>query len=195
MSVLFADIRGFTSCSEHHDPAEVVELINAYFGIAGSIVQSNSGIVDKYMGDAVMAHFNSPLLPVEAHAWFAVKTAWETQQRMAEFIKQQRWDQPLEFGIGVNTGDALAGNIGASTRMEYTLIGDAVNVTKRLQEMAGPGQVLISETTYTAVREHVLVSTPSSTRLRGRSVEETVYELVGLVEPTCNSMESWACRW
>ena len=183
VSVFFADIRGFTSFSEHHDPGEVMDLINAYFGIASSIIQDNNGIIDKYMGDAVMAHYNSPLLPDEAHAWSAVKTAWETRQKMAEFIGQQSWEHPLAFGIGVHTGDALAGNVGASTRMEYTLIGDAVNVAKRLQEAAGPGQVLISQATFAAVRDRVIVSTPNSIRLKGRSMSETTYELVGLANP------------
>ena len=178
VSVMFADIRGFTSFSEHRDPAEVVEAINTYFGFASSSVQANGGIVDKYMGDAVMAHFNSPLLPQESHAWLAVKTAWETRERMQHFNAER--GQGLAFGIGVNTGNALAGNVGGLERMEYTLIGDAVNLAKRLQENAGPGQILLGEATWLAVRERVQTVPAGSLTVKGRRTPEAVHELVAL---------------
>ena len=181
VSIFFADIRGFTGFSETHDPKQIVDVINSYFGIASNLVQQNQGIVDKYMGDAVMAHYNSPLLSLDDHAWHAVKTAWETKLQVEAFLETQCADLSLEFGIGVNTGEALAGNVGASTRMEYTLIGDAVNVAKRLQEIARPGQILIGETTYQQVRTRVEVNRMDAAQLKGRDAAENIYQIVGLV--------------
>jgi PAS domain S-box-containing protein len=178
VTVLFADIRGFTSFSENRDPAQVVEAINTYFGFASAAVQSHGGIVDKYMGDAVMAHFNSPLLPQGEHAWLAVRTAWEVRRLMQEFVSAP--SEKLSFGIGVNTGTALAGNVGGKERMEYTLIGDAVNLAKRLQEMASGDQILLGETTYQAVRDRVKVIDAGSLNVKGRTAPENVFELVAL---------------
>jgi class 3 adenylate cyclase/GAF domain-containing protein len=179
VSVLFADIRGFTSFSEARDPAEVVEAINTYFGFAAEAIQANAGIVDKYMGDAVMAHFNSPLLPREEHAWLAVKAAWDTRERMQRYNEANA--QGLAFGIGVNTGTALAGNVGGKERMEYTLIGDAVNLAKRLQENASGGQILLGEATYLAVRDRVEVRPVGALQVKGRSAAANTYELLTLI--------------
>lgn len=179
VSVMFADIRGFTGFSEARDPAEVVEAINTYFGFASEAIHANEGIVDKYMGDAVMAHFNSPLLAREDHAWLAVKSAWETRERMQHHNALNC--QGLAFGIGVNTGSALAGNVGGRQRMEYTLIGDAVNLAKRLQENAAGGQILLGEATYRAVRDRVLASPVGLIQVKGRVAPESAFELLGLV--------------
>ena len=181
VSVLFADIRGFTSYSEHRDPGQVVDMINTYFGFASATIQAQNGIIDKYMGDAVMAHFNSPLLPVAEHARQAVLAAWEIRRRMHEF-NAGVGDEALSFGIGVNTGNALAGNVGGKERMEYTLIGDAVNVSKRLQENARGGQILLGASTYALVRDFVQVNEIGPIAIKGRNVSEKVYELVGVDE-------------
>jgi class 3 adenylate cyclase len=178
VSVLFADIRGFTGFSESRDPADVVDAINTYFGFAADAIHANAGIVDKYMGDAVMAHFNSPLLPREEHAWLAVKAAWETRERMQRYNEANA--QGLAFGIGVNTGTALAGNVGGKQRMEYTLIGDAVNLAKRLQENAAGGEILLGESTYRKVRDRVEVRPVGPIQVKGRIAPESVYELLAL---------------
>jgi len=178
VSVVFADIRGFTTFSERRDPSEVVDAINTYFGFAAGAVNANAGIVDKYMGDAVMAHFNSPLLPCADHAWRAVRTAWETLALMQRHNAAS--GEGLQFGIGVNTGTALAGNVGGLERMEYTLIGDAVNLAKRLQENAAPGQVLLGEATYAAVRERVHARPVGALAVKGRAAAAPAWELRGL---------------
>lgn len=180
VSVMFADIRGFTTFSENRDPADVVDAINTYFGFASAAIARHGGIVDKYMGDAVMAHFNSPLLPTEQHAWLAVMTAWDTRAMMQEHNNSH--DENLQFGIGVNTGIALAGNVGGKERMEYTLIGDAVNLAKRLQENAAGGQIVLGESTYNAVRERVQVKAIGELQVKGRAASEAVFELIGLLE-------------
>ena len=179
VSILFADIRGFTSYSEHRDPGQVVDMINTYFGFASSTIQAQNGIIDKYMGDAVMAHFNSPLLPVEAHARQAVLAAWDIRRLMHEF-NANTGSESLSFGISVNTGNALAGNVGGQERMEYTLIGDAVNVSKRLQENAQGGQILLGASTWTLVRDFVQVNEIGPIDIKGRQIQEQVYELVGV---------------
>jgi len=180
VSVMFADIRGFTSFSENRDPADVVDAINTYFGFASASIERHGAIVDKYMGDAVMAHFNSPLLPTEQHAWLAVKTAWDTRALLEQHNNSH--NEHLEFGIGVNTGIALAGNVGGKERMEYTLIGDAVNVAKRLQEHAAGGQILLGQSTYNAVSDRVQAKAAGNIQVKGRTANESVYELTGLID-------------
>jgi adenylate cyclase len=182
VSIFFADIRGFTTYSEQNDPEQVVEAINAYFSLAHKAIRANNGIVDKYMGDAVMAHYNTPLLPQSDHAWLAVKTAWGTKKLVEEFHKTVKGVANLEFGIGVNTGEAVTGNVGAQDQMEYTLIGDAVNLTKRLQESAKPNQILLGQRTYELVKDRVLVNKLAPIQVKGRIAFEQVYELVGLRE-------------
>jgi len=178
VSILFADIRGFTAFSENRDPAQVVDAINTYFSFASSAITANAGIVDKYMGDAVMAHFNSPLLPCDDHPWLAVKTAWRTRELIAHYNAET--GNELSFGLGVNTGPALAGNVGGSERMEYTLIGDAVNLAKRLQENAASNQILLAESTYRAVADRVRVESMGPLQVKGRESEAFAYELVAV---------------
>lgn len=180
VSIFFADIRGFTTYSEQHDPEQVVEALNAYFSLAHKAIRANNGIVDKYMGDAVMAHYNTPLLPQAHHAWLAVKTAWETKKLIEEYHKTIGSAANLEFGIGVNTGEAVTGNVGAQDQMEYTLIGDAVNLTKRLQESAKPSQILLGQRTYELVQDRVVVNKLPPIQVKGRAAFEQVYELMGL---------------
>ncbi len=182
VSIFFADIRGFTSYSEQHDPEMVVEAINTYYSLAHKAIKANYGIVDKYMGDAVMAHYNSPLLPQASHAWLAVKTAWETKKLIEEYHRAARGAAGLQFGIGVNTGVAVAGNVGAQDHMEYTLIGDAVNLAKRLQESARASQILLGQRTYELVKDRVVVEKLPPIQVKGRTAFEQVYELIDLKE-------------
>ncbi len=180
VSIFFADIRGFTTYSEAHSASEVVDAINVVFGIVQKIISANDGIVDKYMGDAVMSHYNAPLLPRADHAWLAVKTAWEAQRALHEHHTDNPDSDRLEVGIGVNTGEAVAGNVGASDHMDYTLIGDAVNLAKRLQENAKRNQILVSRRTYELVQGRVQVKKLQPLSVKGRVAAEQVYELLGL---------------
>lgn len=182
VSIFFADIRGFTTYSEQHDPEQVVEAINTYFGLAHIAIRANHGIVDKYMGDAVMATYNTPLLPQADHAWLSVKTAWETKKLIEKYHQTAEAATHLEFGVGVNTGEAVAGNVGAQDQMEYTLIGDAVNLAKRLQESAKPSQILLGQRTYELVKDRVVIEELPTIQVKGRAAFEQVYELVGLKE-------------
>jgi class 3 adenylate cyclase len=137
-TILFSDIRGFTTLSERLNPAEVVELLNHYFSEACGIVIQNGGAIDKYIGDALMAVFGAPE-PFHDHARRALDTAEQLVQKAQQFDAwmQQRFPDrglaPFRIGIGLHTGPVVAGNIGAPMRMEYTVIGDTVNVSSRLE--------------------------------------------------------------
>jgi len=180
LTTLFADIRGFTTYTEQHDPERVVEVINSYFSMAARIIRANEGIVDKYLGDAVMAHFGTPLRPISDHALQAVRTAWAIKQAIDEYHKSVPPADRLSFGVGVNTGEAVVGNVGGEDQMEYTPIGDSVNLTKRLQERALPGQILLSQSTYEEVKDHVKVNALQPIQVKGRIAFEQVYEVVGI---------------
>ena len=177
ITTLFADIRGFSTYSEKCDPEMVVGVINQYFKFALAAVERYEGVIDKYLGDAVMAHFNTPLRPVADHAWRAVRAAWAFQQDIQEYLQSVSDEDRLPVGIGINTGEPVVGNVGAEDRMEYTAIGDAVNLAKRLQERAGGGQVLLSRSTYELVKDRVEVNALDPIQVKGRQATEQVYEL------------------
>jgi adenylate cyclase len=180
ITILFADIRGFSSYSERSDPEKVVGVINRYFAFALSAIERRAGIIDKYMGDAVMAHFNTPLRPVVDHAWSAVLAAWDFKQVVDEYLCVVPVEERLSIGIGINTGEPVVGNVGAEGRMEYTAIGDAVNLARRLQESAKGGQILLSSYTYAMVKNRVEVRALAPIQVRGRQATEQVYELLNV---------------
>ncbi|MBN1579185.1 MAG: GAF domain-containing protein [Anaerolineae bacterium] len=181
VSILFGDIRGFTTYSESHAPEQVVDMINHYYNIAARVIRENDGIVDKYEGDCVMAHFGTPLHPIQDHAWKAVKTACEIQQVIDEDHSAMPPEDRLHFGIGINTGEAVAGNVGGEEQMDYTLIGDAVNLSKRLQENAPPGVILLGDSTYQLVKAHVEVETLEPLQVKGRTAYEQVYKVTNII--------------
>jgi adenylate cyclase len=182
VTIFFADIRGFTTYSESHDPEQVVEMINRYYTHATRLIRQHDGIVDKYEGDCVVAHFGTPLLPIEDHAWKAVVAAWQIQQATHAYHATIAPEDRLHFGIGINTGEAVAGNVGGEEQMDYTLIGDAVNLSRRLQENAGKGQILLGEDTYQLVKERVEVEILEPLQVKGRRAYEQAYKVIGLLE-------------
>jgi class 3 adenylate cyclase len=184
ITTLFADIRGFTSFSEIHSPETVVEVINTYFELAAQAVRKHKGIIDKYLGDAVMVLYNTPLLATEEHAWNAVQTAWDLKLAIDQYHTQVGPEFKMDFGIGICTGEAVVGNVGAIDRVEYTAIGDAVNIAKRLQENAAVGQILMSRSTWQMVRDRVHAKPLPPVRLKGRRTVVEVFELVELLPQT-----------
>jgi adenylate cyclase len=148
VSVMFADIRGFTSLSERMAPEKIVELLNEYFTRVTDVIFDNGGTLDKYIGDAVMGVFGAPISKGN-DAINAVKAAVEIQSLLVEMNRDaaaRKWPE-LKVGIGINTGIVTAGNIGSPRRIDYTVIGDAVNIASRLMSSAMPGQVIISKKT------------------------------------------------
>jgi len=147
VTILFADLRGFTSMSEHLDQEKVVEILNAYFSLMTPIIFEHDGTLDKLMGDGIMAFFGAPLShnddPIRA-----VRTTIKMVKALEEFNAQthgKQWPN-LEVSIGVNSGEVVAGYIGSEEHLNYTVIGDAVNVAQRLQSIAGSNEILISKT-------------------------------------------------
>ena len=148
VTVMFADIRGFTTMSENMEPGRVVEILNEYFTRVTDVIFDNGGTLDKYIGDAVMAVFGAPISKGNDAA-AAVNSAMQIQRLLVELNRDaaaREWPE-LRVGIGINTGNAIAGNIGSPRRLDYTVVGDAVNTAQRLMTNAGGGQILISEST------------------------------------------------
>ncbi|MEW5955963.1 MAG: adenylate/guanylate cyclase domain-containing protein [Candidatus Micrarchaeota archaeon] len=150
ITILFTDIRGFTTLSEKMQPEEVVDFLNGYFESSTRIVQAREGTIDKFIGDAVMAIYNAPL-EITSHAEAAVLSALEMQEdfeRQNASFKKKHPGKSLGVGIGINSGEAVVGNIGSKSYVEYTCIGDAVNTASRLQGKAAAGEIVVSEPTY-----------------------------------------------
>jgi adenylate cyclase len=179
ISVVFADIRDFTSLSEEMSPKNLVALLNEYLALLTEAVEVENGTVTMFQGDAVMAIFNAPLDQSD-HAARAARAAWAMRQAIVEH-RQHSGHRPVSFGIGVNTGMALVGNIGASGRLQnYTAIGDAVNTAQRLEEHATGNRVLLSDATYRLVIEDVRVGGSENIIAKGKSHPIRVWEMRGL---------------
>ena len=178
IAVLFVDIRGFTTMSESLKPEEVVEILNEYLGLTTQAIFDNGGNLDKFVGDATMAVFNAPF-DLDDYIFRAVATAWDMRagaDRIAEKFRE-RYGKSVSFGIGINCGNAVVGNIGCDFRMDYTAIGDTVNTAARLESNAKPGQILISKEVYEAVKDRVAVTPIGEIPLKGKSNGVFVYQI------------------
>ncbi len=176
ITVLFVDIRQFTTFVEQLSPEETVELLNQFFEIVTQCIFDNKGTIDKFIGDAVMAFFNAPLL-LDNHAYWAVKAAQQIMQEISSLQEQawERWKINLQPGIGINIGEAVVGNIGTESRMDYTAIGDTVNLAQRLESMATPGQVLFSEAVYQQVKDSFPMEPLAEKTVKGKSKPVNIY--------------------
>jgi class 3 adenylate cyclase len=181
VSVLFADIRGFTGFTEDHPAPVVVSLINHVFNKLVPVIFAHKGTFDKYLGDAVMAFYGAPVSYPD-DTLRAVLTAAEMQKVFEALKHEQPELQALGLGIGIFTGDAVVGNLGSEQVMDYTVIGDVPNSAKRLQENAGPGQILICPTTCEAVQDRVKVRPLEPLLLKGKKAPLQVFEVLGLRE-------------
>lgn len=178
VAVLFVDIRGFTTMSESLQPEEVVEILNEYLSLTTKSIFDNGGTLDKFVGDATMAVFNAPF-DLDDYIFRAVCTAWDMKAGSDAIADQfeKRFGKSVAFGIGVNCGNAVVGNIGCEFRMDYTAIGDTVNTAARLESNAKRGQILISEQVYEAVKDRVSVTPIGEIPLKGKSNGVFVYQL------------------
>ena len=179
MSVLFADVRGYSTFSEHVDAEILVQIMNGYFTEFVYAINEYQGLTDKFMGDAVMALYNSPLNPQENHAERAIRTALMIRANMEKYLGELPEDRRLHFGMGIHTGEAVAGNVGSTLRKDYSAIGDAVNLSKRIQENAQADEILISHDTYEQVKDWVLVEALEPMQVKGRQNLEQIYRLLG----------------
>jgi adenylate cyclase len=184
-TILFSDIRGYTSLTERIHVLTSVEILNDFLSSMSEEIFLHEGTLDKYIGDCVMAIFGAPMSH-EDDALRAIKAAIGMKKRVGQ-LKEQ-WHDKLdvsirelfEIGIGIHTGEVIAGNIGSIKRMEYTVVGTAVNLASRLENAAKPGQILISRSTYACAREFIEVKKLPPLELKNISRPVEIYEVTGL---------------
>ncbi len=176
-TILFADIIGFTRLSEAMTPREVNLFLNEYFSLMTDIVFAHNGTLDKYIGDGVMAVFGAPM-EREDDAERAVRVALSMRQKLKLLVKNLSEKRRYKVRIGINTGHVVAGNIGSPKRLDYTVIGDTVNIASRLEALAEPDQILIGEETYRRVAGKFKLKEIGPRLLRGRSTKVMVYEVL-----------------
>ena len=185
VTVLFADIRGFTSMSEKMTAEEVSVILNEYFSEIEPIITKYNGVINKFIGDAVMAIFGEPIQDIN-HAQNAVKCACAMLKKVEEL--QDKWltegKPKIEIGVGINTGEAFVGNIGSEKRLEYTVIGDTVNLASRIESYnkVYKTNMLISSSTYSHVSDIVDVIKIADVTIRGKAKKMDIYEVLGLSE-------------
>jgi adenylate cyclase len=181
VTVLFCDVRGFTPMSERLAPEEVVLLLNDFYNLMIETTFKYDGTLDKFLGDAVMAVFGAPMAYPD-HSARAIRTALAMQEGIAGLNERRGREgkEPIAVGIGVSAGEAVAGTVGTEDRMEYTVIGDSVNLAARLEANAKPGQILISHPTYERVRDLVEARPLGRIRVKGKEEEVEVYEVLRL---------------
>ena len=181
IAVLFVDIRGFTPLSESLEPEQVVTILNRYLEMTTACIFKHGGTLDKFIGDAAMAVFNAPF-DTEDYVYKAVQTAWDIVQGGNEIEKEfmEKYGKSVGFGVGVNCGPAVVGNIGSDFRMDYTAIGDTVNTAARLEANAPKGKVYISEQVYKQVQDRITAEEIGEIPLKGKSVGINVYSIVDM---------------
>ncbi|MBN1976077.1 MAG: response regulator [Anaerolineae bacterium] len=177
VSVLFADIRGFTNFSERRHPAQVIELLIRIFSKLTPVVFDYRGTLDKYLGDALMAFYGAPVPSSDGPAQ-AVCSAWAMQKMFAQLKQENTIMEGLGLGVGICTGEAVVGNVGSERIMDYTVIGNTPNTARRLQENARAGQILIDEKTHTAIQGAFRTRKIDLMELKGYSQRIPIYEVL-----------------
>ncbi|HTC20054.1 MAG TPA: adenylate/guanylate cyclase domain-containing protein, partial [bacterium] len=181
ITVLFCDIRGFTPLTEKEPVETIVGLLNDYFSAMSDVIFANHGTLDKFIGDAIMAIYGAPLEMADG-AYQCVKTAVEMRDKLAllnEEWKKEKKPQ-IQVGFGINTGEAIVGNIGSERRMEYTAIGDMVNVAARVEGETEGNQIFVTEETFQELGNRVQVKKLSAVKLKGKTSKVQIYEVTGL---------------
>lgn len=178
IAVLFVDIRGFTTMSENLAPEEVVDILNEYFGVITDAIFKNKGTLDKFIGDAAMAVFNSPF-DLDDYVYRAVMTACDIAKASDALGGKlmERFGKKVSYGIGVNCGEAIIGNIGSNFRMDYTAIGDTVNTASRLESNAKAGEILISEEVKKRLEGRIETEDVGEIPLKGKQNKIFVYRV------------------
>jgi adenylate cyclase len=180
VTVLFADIRGFTSLSEQLTPQQVVEMLNGYFDLIIDVVFRYNGTVDKIVGDEIMVLFGAPF-PSDDDTNRAVHCAMDMLDTLESFNVQRgkRGESPLQIGIGLNRGGVISGNIGSTRHMDYTVIGDAVNLASRLVDNASPGQILMTRSVVDGLRDGFGSRRIGEISVKGKQKPVEVFEVSG----------------
>ncbi len=191
-TVFFSDIRGFTATSEKATPQEVVDMLNEYFKVMVAIITKNKGVVDKFIGDAIMAVWGAPE-SFGNDAANALKACLEMRQALAELnaTRIERKQSPIKIGMGVHSGDLIAGTIGSDDRMEYTVIGDTVNMASRIEAAtkAYGTDFLVSEVTYEKVKEFFTFVQAGTATVKGKSEPLKLFKVTGYIDETGRAIE------
>ena len=184
VTILLADIRGFTSLAETYSAMMVVDLLNRYFSVMSEVIVQFGGTIDKLMGDSIMVLFGAPQQQAD-DIERAIACSVAMQQAMSEFNSQnaELGFPELFMGVGINTGEVVAGPVGSEHHREYTVIGDEVNLASRIEAQSLRGQILISESTYQQAQNFVLVGQPSRVQVKGKRKPVCLYELLGTSRP------------
>ena len=196
VTILFSDIRGFTTRSEEIGARATVSMLNEYLSLMVDIIEEHDGILDKFIGDAIMGLFGAPF-PRSDDAINSVKTAQGMLKSLGKLnsIRIKRGEFPIEIGIGINTGEVVVGNIGSAKRMDYTVIGDAVNLAARLESATKhySSNLLISETTYERITEDMqkCFRKVDIVTAKGKTLPVSIYEGLGDNHPLLSKLESW----
>ncbi|TGK78981.1 adenylate/guanylate cyclase domain-containing protein [Leptospira noumeaensis] len=186
ITIFFSDVRGFTTISEQLGPEDLVKLLNEYLSAMTDIIIEYKGTIDKYMGDAIMAFWGAPV-PLEDHAYYACVASLVQLDYLK--VLQQKWAERnvpvIDIGCGLNSGPAVVGNMGSSHRMEYTCMGDTINLGSRLEgsNKMYTTNVIISEYTYEKVKDRVVARELDLVRVKGKTQPVRIYELLGITNP------------
>jgi adenylate cyclase len=179
VSTLFADVRGYTALAAEHEPEDALDLLNRYLSVVSDAVETQGGTVADLLGDGVFAFFGAPV----AHPDDPERVVRASLAMQAAVTRLEIPSMPgvrLQAGIGITTGEVIAGNVGSEHRMHYAVVGDSVNVAGRLQAAAGPGQILVDEPTHEAVRDMVSSQDLGSLRLAGKGDWVRAFNVLGL---------------
>jgi adenylate cyclase len=179
ITILFADIRGFTSFSETVSPERLVAVLNEYLAVAAEEILKEEGTIDKFLGDAVMAWFNAPIQQPD-HTLRAVRAALGIQRMLTALHARLPASSRLAFGVGIHVGEAVLGLVGTDRRLDFTAIGDSVNTAKRIQENSAAGQILISQAALQRVAGHVRTASVEPILAKGKRDPIPVYQITGL---------------
>lgn len=184
VTIMMTDIRGFSVLSQELDPQDCVRILNNYFGVMTPLIQKYDGVIDEFLGDAILAIFGAPVAS-DIHAQQAVACAIEMQQAMAEVNhNSQQWGLPaIEMGIAVNTGEVVVGNIGSETRSKYGVVGHHVNLTARIESFTVGGQVMASEYTVASLAPEVSIAQSLEVEAKGIKEPVTIHEITGIGAP------------
>ncbi len=178
VTILFADLQGFTTLAEHTAPERLLAVLNAYHGLFVHHIQAQEGTLDKFIGDGVMALYNTPLQQAD-HALRAVQTALNIQAALPEFHAALEPACRLPINFGIHSGQAVIGMVGADEMMEFTAIGDAVNLASRLQDRGMGGEILVSEATYRQIAPQISAECLGPQAVRNRAAPVTIYRVTG----------------
>jgi len=184
VTIMMTDIRGFSMLSQELDPQDCVKMLNNYFGVMTPLIQKYDGVIDEFLGDAILAIFGAPVKS-DDHAQQAVACALEMQQAMTEVNhNNQQWGLPtIEMGIAVNTGEVVVGNIGSETRSKYGVVGHHVNLTARIESFTVGGQVMASEYTVAELDSEVTVAHSMKVEAKGIKEPVRIHDIVGIGAP------------